>query len=618
LDPVRPAQEEEQEAESDPTMSVSPPILAQLVRAVRHHADPLLTQLDPESPDLAPFLQALMALEQYAATPPDAMPVLPPHRASPAPPAGGTLRLADVPTAHLVANHHQIRQVLTDVPTGICILEGPEQRYTFTNPLYDRIVGRADLIGKTVRELFPELAGQGIYELLDQVYRTGVPVTRPEILIQVDRTGTGVVEDIYYALTYEPLRAADGTITGVVAYVEDVSDRRALDQERVHVLQLTQAALDAADAERQRLLTILHAAPAAICTLDGPDHRFSFSNLGYQRLVGRDDLVGTPVRAALPEVEGQGFFELLDGVYATGVPVLRNEQPVQLDRHGTGVLDAAWVNLLYAPLRDAAGQILGIFVHAVEVTELVVARQQAEAAVVLRDQFLSIAAHELRTPLTTMVGYIGLIQRRLRRMGGLDPRTDDQLTLLAAQGQRLSRLIATLTDVARIHLGRLSLERALLDLGALVQQMVEEIRVTAGERAIAVTLPPAPCPVLGDQLRLEQVVVNLVQNALKYSPEGGEVTVTVGCAPGEVWMEVQDQGLGIPADALPHLFERFYRVAHRTTAALPGMGLGLAVVHEIITLHGGTIRVESTEGVGSTFTVTLPLADAGAQAGGRG
>jgi signal transduction histidine kinase len=105
------------------------------------------------------------------------------------------------------------------------------------------------------------------------------------------------------------------------------------------------------------------------------------------------------------------------------------------------------------------------------------------------------------------------------------------------------------------------------------------------------------------------VVVNLVQNALKYSPDGGEVAVTVGCDGEQVAVRVRDQGMGIPANALPHLFERFYRVAHRTTAALPGTGLGLAIVHEIVTLHGGTIGVESTEGVGSTFTVILPLVE---------
>jgi signal transduction histidine kinase len=400
-------------------------------------------------------------------------------------------------------------------------------------------------------------------------------------------------------------------VIGIANYVQDVRDRVALAQEQARVLQLTRVAQSAAEAERQRLLTLLHQAPAAICTLEGPEHRFTFTNAAYDAFMGRTDLRGWAARSAVPEVVGQGFFERLDAVYATGVPHVGTDAPVQVDRSGTGILDQAFISYTFAPIRNQTGAITGVFVQLVDVTELVTARQTAEAAVVLRDQFLSIAAHELRTPLTTMRGYIELVQRRLRRMGGLDPRTDEQLTLLDAQGQRLSRLIATLTDVSRIHLGRLSLERAPLDLGVVVQQVVDEVRVTAPDRDMMVTLPNAACIVLGDRLRLEQVVVNLVQNALKYSPDGGEVAVTVGCDGGQVWVQVRDQGMGIPASALPHLFERFYRVAHRTTAALPGTGLGLAVVHELVTLHGGTITVDSTEGVGSTFTVTLPLADAG-------
>lgn len=589
------------------------PPLTQLVQAVRHHADPLLAQLSPDNPDLASFRQALAALEQYAVTTEAPLEAGAPDRAGTEPPGAGSLRRAE-DVALLVADHATFQQVLMDAPVGICILEGPEYRFTFSNPLYDQLAGRTQVVGKPLAEVFPELDGQPIYALLDGVMATGIPFVTPEILVQLDRDGDGVVEDIYYAFTYAPLRDATGQVIGVIDYATDISDRRALDQERVRVLQLTQAAQQAAEAERERLLAVLRQAPAAICVTAGPTHVFTFTNPRYEHLAGRTNLVGKTVHAALPEVAGQGFFALLDQVYATGVPVSGTEVPIQLQRDGQ--LDQAYVNFLYAPLRDATDTTVGLFVHAIEVTDLVVARQAAEAAVVLRDQFLSIAAHELRTPLTTMTGYIELVQRRLRRSGGIDARTDEMLTLLDGQSQRLSRLISTLTDVARINLGHLSLERTLLDVGALVRKMVNEVQVIAAPRTISLALPPVACLVLGDQLRLEQVVVNLVQNALKYSPNGGAVAVTVGCAPDQVWVQVQDQGLGIPAADLPHLFARFYRVTHGTSAALPGMGLGLAIVSEIVTLHGGTIRVASTEGIGSTFTVTLPRADAGAQASG--
>jgi len=363
-----------------------------------------------------------------------------------------------------------------------------------------------------------------------------------------------------------------------------------------------------AEAERQRLLDVLRQAPAAICTLAGPEHIFTFTNPRYEQLVGRHDLIGQSVRAALPEVEGQGFFELLDQVYATGVPFIGREVPILLDRHNTGAPEQAFVSFIYAPLRDASERVTGIFVHAVDVTELVVARQQAEAAVVLREQFLSIAAHELKTPLASLLGYVGVLQRRLRLRGDNDERMERALNVILAQSGRLTRLIETLLDVTRIHQGHLSLEAAPLDLGALTVRVLDEVGVTLELRDIQMMVPSQACLVLGDSLRLEQVIVNLVQNAVKYSPAGGPIEVTVGCTSSEGWLSVRDYGIGIPEAALPHLFERFYRVQQGQANVIAGMGIGLAVVNEIVTLHGGTITVESTEGEGSTFTMCLPRA----------
>jgi signal transduction histidine kinase len=585
-------------------------LAVQRVQEVRRQAEEVLGQLRAD-PAVAPFWQALTELEQVVHAPQDAAREGRARgaRSTPLSPA------AHVPSG-AVSAADLVVQALQEVPLGVCILAGPEHRYTFTNRRYDQVVGRTGIVGQTVREVFPEIMDQGIHEILDHIATTGEPLIVPERHLQLNRAGTGIREDVYFDLSYQPIRAADGRVIGIASYVVDVSDRYNLAQEQTRVLQLTQAALDAADAERQRLLTILEQAPAAICTLEGPDHRYTFTNATYDRFIGRQDVLGKPVRMVVPEVAGQGFFELLDQVYTTGAPQMGTDAPVQLDRHGTGQLDQVFMSYSFAPLRTSQGQITGVFVQLVDVTDLVLARQAAEAAVVLRDQFLSIAAHELRTPLTTLIGYIGLVQRRLRRAGTLDARTDEMLTMLDGQSQRLTRLIATLTDVSRMQFGQLSLVRIWLDVGATVQQVVDEVRVTAPDRTIALTLPPDACRVLGDRLRLEQVLFNLVQNALKYSPDGGKVAVRVGCDAGQVWVQVQDQGMGIPTAALPHLFERFYRVAHRTTAALPGMGLGLAVAHEIVTLHGGTITVESTEGQGSTFTVTLPLANDRAQAGG--
>ena len=565
---------------------MSPTGIDQRILDVRLQADRLVAQLG--AVDAAPFLAAVAVLEQQLA-----------EQAAERQAAATALQCAETECA-------QFQQALTNAPLGVCMFHGPEQHYTFTNPIYDQVGGRSDMVGHTVRELFPEIAGQGIYELLDGVYSTGEPFTARDMLIRFDRQGQGHVEDLYFDLTYLPVRAADDSIAGVVAYVLDTSDRLALEQERTRVLELTQAANHVAERERQRMLEVLQRAPAAICTLEGPEHVITFINPRYDQLVGRQGSLGLPVRMAVPEAEGQGFLKLLDAVYQTGTPFVGNEIPIQLARHG-GALEQAFVNFVYAPLRDSTDTVTGIFVHAVEVTDLVAARQRAEDAVVVRDHFLSLAAHELKTPLTALIGYIQVIQRRLRQTK-IDDRTDRTLTMIGAQGQRLNRLIDTLLDVARINMGHLSLELVPLDVGALAARVVDEMGIMLEQRAVQVAILPTPCLVPGDALRLEQVIMNLVQNAIKYSPEGGEIVLTVACSDTHATIEVRNQGYGIPVEALPHLFERFYRVREGMGQAIPGMGIGLSVVKEIVTLHGGTVSVESIQGEGSTFVVTLPRA----------
>jgi PAS domain S-box-containing protein len=225
----------------------------------------------------------------------------------------------------------------------------------------------------------------------------------------------------------------------------------------------------------------------------------------------------------------------------------------------------------------------------------------AQAAISARDQFLSIASHELKTPLTSLLGYIGVLQRRLGRSGALSERDMRALQVIEAQGVRLNTLIVSLLDLSRLQSGQLSIEPAPLDLRDLARRVVEEVEPTLTRHTLALSLPAGPVVIQGDVLRLEQVVQNLVQNAVKYSPDGGPISVEVGMAGTTATLAVRDAGIGIPADALPQLFQRFYRASNVDGAKISGMGVGLYVVREIMALHDGTVEVTSTEGQGSTF-----------------
>jgi signal transduction histidine kinase len=169
-------------------------------------------------------------------------------------------------------------------------------------------------------------------------------------------------------------------------------------------------------------------------------------------------------------------------------------------------------------------------------------------------------------------------------------------------------MILSLLDISRIETGRLDIERVPIDLCALVRRVVEELQPTLDTYIVECHAPSGSLLIDGDEVRLEQVVQNLLANAVKYSPRGGSIVVQVEQRADQAWMTVTDCGIGIPKHDQPHLFQRFYRASNADTQHMSGMGIGLYVVKEIVTLHGGTVAVESREGEGSTFTVCLPLA----------
>ncbi len=239
------------------------------------------------------------------------------------------------------------------------------------------------------------------------------------------------------------------------------------------------------------------------------------------------------------------------------------------------------------------------------------ARAEAEAAVHTRDVFLSIAAHELRTPLTALLGYAYGLQRRAQRQGGVGEREQRGLASITAQATRLNKLIEALLDLSRLQLGRFALDLQPTNLAALTRRVVDEVQSQLELHTIQLEAPQE-VQVRGDDLRLEQVLHNLLNNAVKYSPRGGTIQVDVQQGLGRVFLSVTDQGMGIPETELPFVFSQFYRAANVDPRRISGLGIGLYVVHEIVTRHGGTITVESREGQGSRFVVSLPEIDTAA------
>ena len=233
--------------------------------------------------------------------------------------------------------------------------------------------------------------------------------------------------------------------------------------------------------------------------------------------------------------------------------------------------------------------------------------KETQSAVQLRDEFLSVAAHELRTPVTSVLAYSQMLNMHAAHTPSLDGRTQRAIQTIESQTERLSRLISSLLDVSRLSNGHFHIDAQRLDIRDLLGRIAYETAPTLAMHQVRLEAPPDPVWINGDPQRLEQMLQNLVQNAVKYSPLGGDILLRLTTSDGMVSIDVKDHGVGIPQAALPYIFHRFFRAANSAYADTAGMGIGLYVVHEIVTRHGGTITVVSEEGRGTMFTVSMPL-----------
>ncbi|MDM7830597.1 sensor histidine kinase [Cellulomonas edaphi] len=289
--------------------------------------------------------------------------------------------------------------------------------------------------------------------------------------------------------------------------------------------------------------------------------------------------------------------------------------PVEVGGEVTAWIVADREAATWRGVRDALGNVAGGLSVALERERLIEAQKASAASLAaqnaqlreldrMKDQLVSSVSHELRTPLTSLGGYIEMMLE-----GEAGELTADQrhfAEVIDRNCRRLNRIIDDILFVARVDAGKLSLERAWVDVPTIAAASLETVRARAQQNEVAVTLTaPDPVPqVWADAGRLSQMFDNLLSNAVKFTPPGGTVDVEVRAEHDILLVVVQDTGMGIPQDEVAHLFERFFRTS--TVGAVAGTGLGLSIVKSIVEVHDGTIAVSSTEGVGTTFNVQLP------------
>ncbi|HEX2571193.1 MAG TPA: ATP-binding protein [Polyangia bacterium] len=399
-------------------------------------------------------------------------------------------------------------------------------------------------------------------------------------------------------------------------FARALGDQCGLALERVHLFEQVQASHSTAEAERRRLQSLFMKAPAQIYILRGPEHRFEFANPAALAVAGHRELIGKTAREALPELDGSGFFELLDKIRRTGRPHLSKEVPLRLRSPDGSPVPESFYNFVYQPILGEDGTVDGIMTFGFEVTELVQARRRAEdlsaqmqKADRRKDEFLAMLGHELRNPLSPMTVALRLIRRGMAQGMPIEP----YLQVLDRQTAHLGRMVEDLLDVARITQGKVELRREVVEFGRLVAHAIEMVRgpVEKGRHQVILTLPAEAMYVLADALRLEQVVVNLLTNATKYSEPGTRIHITAERRDGMVELRVRDHGIGMDAETLKHVFELFEQGPRSLDRSVGGLGIGLTVVRTLIELHGGMVEARSDGlGQGSELVLWLPLVSA--------
>lgn len=366
-----------------------------------------------------------------------------------------------------------------------------------------------------------------------------------------------------------------------------------------------------AEQERDRLRQVLEVLPEAVLITDAMGRVIS-CNAATREVLGMD-LQGGELLSPT-DIVGTQDPRHLDGtpIAAEDLPwwrSLREGETVraaqQLARNARDQRDVP-VLVNSAPLHDQRKNVSGAVVALQDISALKDLDRQ-------KDEFLATVSHDLKNPLTAISGMAQLLQARAARPQGLDQqRLAEGLETIRATAQQMNHLLTELTDITRLHMDRpLDLAVQPVDLVALVQQVVAAQQQTTELHQVHLQSALPTLEVACDPVRIARVLGNLLSNALKYSPNGGEIVVSLATEQGSdgAWaiLKVIDQGVGIPPEDLPHVFERFYRGAN-AASLVQGSGLGLASVYQIVEQHSGTVAVARNAGAGTAFTVRLPVA----------
>lgn len=617
-------------------------------------------------------------------------------------------------------------QILDMLPASVVVIRGYNLIVEMINVSNLRYWNktREEVLGKPFLDILPDLADQPFAGQLRRVMKTGevIDVQESPVIFTAE---DGSLRETYVDYTYQPLRAADGTCTGVLVMSFEITDRvrsRRMLEQYASELATSNSRLSISNNKlfksESRFKFLIDEAPVAIGVLHGKNLVIETANSKLLEVWGKDAaVIGLPLAQALPEISEQPFLGILKNVFTSGEAFYANEIKAMLE-HG-GEMKELFFNLVYQPVAESSGEVADVLVVAIDVTQQVNSRLQVEkseqhfkrladlvpakisnatpggevtffnkqwldfagmnfedlrdfgylqmmhpdevpvfqaglveaaekkvayvsemrfrntagqyiwhlnvASPILDDNgeinmwvgsttdiqmlkeeeqrkndFIGMVSHELKTPLTSLKGYLQVMQRMAQKSGesvlaGVFEKPLKQVSLMTT-------MINGFLNMSRLDAGKIHIEKTKFDMAELVYEAREE-NIPLYSSHLIVLGVVEQVMVEADRAKIAQVINNLLSNAAKYSPVGTSIELSCQKAGNKAQISVKDQGLGIRAEDLDKLFERYYRVEH--TSNISGFGIGLYLSAEIVARHGGKIWVESDIGLGSTFYFEL-------------
>jgi len=499
------------------------------------------------------------------------------------------VELADTQTELLSANikllESQVRlhNVLEQAPIGMCVLRGPNHIIETANEailnIWDRT--REDVMNKPHREARPELEGQPVFGWLDEVFRTGKRQVNREFKVML-RKGDGRREAIVNS-TYEALKDTEGNINGVLIVLEDITEAVIERREAMRIQEMFNLAIEAGE------LGAFYYNPVS-GLFSGNETLKRWFGLGKEEYINLQlatDIIADEDRNRVAQAIADALQLASGGEYDIEYTIIHPQSQTRRIVRGKGKTQF-----------DAQGIAMSLNGMLLDITE----RKQDEQR---KNDFISMVSHELKTPITSLKGYLQVMEKKAQKVE--DTFAVGALDKSLKQVNKMTSMINGFLNISRLESGKIYMDKQLFDLAELVKDVEEESLASITSHRI-VFAPVESTPVIADRDKIGQVITNLINNAVKYSPLNSVINVACVTVNNLAMLSVKDEGIGIAQDHIDHLFDRYYRVESKDTKSIAGFGIGLYLCKEIIDRHEGAIAVNSEVGKGSAFYFTLPVA----------